>query len=70
MMQICEDDEVALVLMFRRAKQKVMKTRTVETFVVRVPRAGALQMYDIHHVSPAELVMVNGVDTRHHTPIE
>jgi len=56
MMQICDPDEVAIVLMYRRAKQKVQRTRTVETFVVRVPRAGSSQMYDIHHVSPDDLI--------------
>jgi hypothetical protein len=55
MMQICDPDELALVLMFRRAKQKVNRTRTVETFVVRVPRVGESQMYDIHHVPQNEL---------------
>jgi hypothetical protein len=68
MMQICEEDEVALVLMYRRAKQKVQRTRTVETFVVRVPRAGQAQLYDIHHVSPMELI--KQIDTRGNNHIE
>ena len=60
-MKIYEEDELMLIMVYRRAKQKVGRTRTVESFLVRVPKAGRVGIYDIQPTCTNEkLTQTNG----------
>ena len=53
-MKIYEEDELLLIMVYRKAKKRVNHTRTVESFLVRVPKAGRVGIYDIQPATTNE----------------